>query len=140
MAGYESLLLLLNYNAYRPRVIIDDGYEHQLQILKDRDTGAIRLQASVLRKELKKCASSRPEGPRLTRPRTPVWTAFITHQVTSRTWMKKVDSTTIHLTELPQFIFTTDYDPQLGPGGEHELCFDDKEGASLGIKRLKYLC
>ena len=50
--------------------------------------------------------------------------------------MKKVDSKTIHLTELQQFIFMTEYSPQLGPGGEHELCFDDKECATSGIEGL----
>lgn len=66
--------------------------------------------------------------------RTPVWTAFITHQVASRIWMRKADSRTIHLTELQRYIFTTEYSPQLGPGGEHELHFDESDGSSPGIQ------
>ena len=44
--------------------------------------------------------------------------------------MRKADSRTIHLTELQRFIFTTEYSPQKGPGGEHELRFDESEGLS----------
>ena len=51
--------------------------------------------------------------------------------------MRKVDSKTIHLTELQKFIFTTEYSAQLAPGGEHELCFDDKEGSSPAIEWLE---
>jgi hypothetical protein len=69
--------------------------------------------------------------------RTPVWTAFITHQVASRIWMRKPDSRTIHLTELQRFIFTTEYSPQLGPGGEHELHFDESDGSSPGNEQFK---
>ncbi len=36
------------------RIIIDDNYQHALQILKDEDSGGIRLQASVLRGPLKR--------------------------------------------------------------------------------------
>ncbi len=74
------------------------------------------------------------DGPILTIDRTPVWTAFITHQVASRTWIRKADSRTIHLTELQRYIFTTDYSPQLGPGGEHELSFDESDGSWQGIE------
>ncbi|KAL9609051.1 MAG: hypothetical protein Q9167_006149 [Letrouitia subvulpina] len=35
-------------------VIIDDDFEHALRLFKDRDSGAIRLQASVLSGELKR--------------------------------------------------------------------------------------
>ncbi len=34
------------------RSITDDGYVHALDIYKDRDSGAVRLQASVIRGEL----------------------------------------------------------------------------------------
>ena len=36
------------------RLIIDDNYEHVLRVFKDRDSGAIRLQASVRSGELKR--------------------------------------------------------------------------------------
>lgn len=34
--------------------IIDDNFEHALRVFRDRDSGGIRLQASVLRGELKR--------------------------------------------------------------------------------------
>lgn len=36
------------------RKIVDDHYEHALRLYRDRDSGALRLQASVLRGELKR--------------------------------------------------------------------------------------
>ena len=42
--------------------------------------------------------------------------------------MRKADSRTIYLTELQRYIFTTEYSPQLGPGGEQELHFDESDG------------
>lgn len=36
------------------RLIDDDQYEHILRLFKDKDTGVVRLQASVRRGELKK--------------------------------------------------------------------------------------
>jgi hypothetical protein len=54
--------------------IMDDNFLHVLKILRDRSSKAIRLQASVLRGEMK---------------RTPVWTAFIHHQISSRRWIER---------------------------------------------------
>ncbi len=62
--------------------------------------------------------------------RTPIWTAFITHQVQSRRWMRQVSSKVVHLADLQRYIFTTDYTPQVAPGGKHELCFDQSSGTS----------
>ena len=44
----------------RRRVILDDNYRHALQILKDENSGGIRLQASVLRGHMKRsvCTSA----------------------------------------------------------------------------------
>ncbi|KAG7001996.1 hypothetical protein G7Y79_00030g065290 [Physcia stellaris] len=91
-------------------LIIDDYYEHALRVFKDRDSGGIRLQASVRGGDLK---------------RTPVWTAFITHLIASPTWMWRDPHSpkTVHLADLQRYIFTEDYTPQLGPDGEHELRF-----------------
>ncbi|KAL8736964.1 MAG: hypothetical protein Q9181_002160 [Wetmoreana brouardii] len=88
--------------------IVDDNYEHALRVFRDRDCGGIRLQASVLSGELK---------------RKPIWTAFITTHIESQRWMRKVNSKTIHLADLQQYIFSTEYNPQSGPAGQHELRF-----------------
>jgi len=36
------------------RMIVDDYYQHALRLYRDKDSGGIRLQASVLRGDLKK--------------------------------------------------------------------------------------
>ncbi len=113
------------------RRIVDDHYEHALRLYRDKDSGGIRLQASVLRGDLKRwILKPRPSSFILTSFswRTPVWTAFITHQVQSRKWMKQVSSKVVHLADLQRYIFTTEYYPQLSPGGKHELSFIDSGG------------
>ncbi|KAL9028379.1 MAG: hypothetical protein Q9196_003245 [Gyalolechia fulgens] len=77
--------------------IIDDNYEHALRVFRDRDSGGIRLQASVLRGEMKRT----PVAPKI-----------------------------IHITDLQRYVFTTEYNPQLGPRGEHELRFVSSRDAS----------
>ncbi|KAL8757428.1 MAG: hypothetical protein Q9184_004217, partial [Pyrenodesmia sp. 2 TL-2023] len=86
--------------------IIDDNFEHALRVFRDRDSGGIRLQASVLKGELK---------------RTPVWTAFVTTHIQSERWMRKAGPKVIHITDLQRFVFTKEYNPQLGPQGQHEI-------------------
>ncbi|KAL8785318.1 MAG: hypothetical protein Q9195_008687 [Heterodermia aff. obscurata] len=97
-------------------LIIDDHYEHALRVFRDRDSGCIRMQASVRSGDLK---------------RTPVWTAFITHLINSRTWKWRDSHSpkTVYLADLQRYIFTEEYSPQLGPDGEHELRFTTSEYA-----------
>lgn len=80
---------------------------------------------------------SKPQPPCRFRPnsfyfcrvgRTPVWTAFVTHHVTSSRWIREVGSKTIHLADLQRYVFSSEYVPQLGSGGEHELVFMKAEG------------
>ena len=65
--------------------------------------------------------------------RTPVWTAFITHSVCSSRWIRNFGSKTIHLADLQRYVFCSEYVPQLGPGGEHELVFKKIEGMLCGV-------
>lgn len=134
---------------------MDDHYEHALRVYRDRDSGAIRLQASVKDGELKRyrpfpfthlilaplCCVAIPDHP-FRFPsnlyyfhvgRTPVWTAFITHNVCSSRWMHRFGSKTIHLADLQRYVFSSEYVPQLGPGGEHELVFKKIEGTLHGV-------
>ncbi|KAL8805807.1 MAG: hypothetical protein Q9182_001719 [Xanthomendoza sp. 2 TL-2023] len=97
-----------------PSKIRDDNFEHALRVFRDRDCGGIRLQASVLRGELK---------------RTPVWTAFITTHIESQRWMRKAGRKTVHLADLQRYVFSTEYNPQLGPQGQHELRFESSRDA-----------
>ncbi len=100
---------MLIYN----RKIEDDNFLHALRIFKDRDSGGVRLEASVLRGELK---------------RTPVWTAFVTQYVGSTNWMRWVEPKVIQLRDLHPYVFSPDYTPQRGPRGEHELRFTTTQG------------
>ena len=53
----ETLMLILHLSISLTcsRCIVDDQYEHVLRLFRDRDSGAVRLQASVRRGEFKKC-------------------------------------------------------------------------------------
>ncbi|MCJ1345946.1 hypothetical protein MMC31_004156 [Peltigera leucophlebia] len=82
--------------------------EQALRLYKDRDSGGIRMEASVLRGQLK---------------RKPIWTAFITHHVYSNRWMRKIDSRTIQLAELQRYVFKSDYDAELDPDEQNNLSF-----------------
>ncbi|CAG8280674.1 unnamed protein product [Penicillium salamii] len=72
------------------RKIDDDGYLHGLRIWEDRVTGAVRLQASV---------HGGPMG------RTPVWTAFITHNIGKEKWIRTEDSRTVVLRHVRPMVF-----------------------------------
>ncbi|KAL3464423.1 hypothetical protein BJX64DRAFT_96561 [Aspergillus heterothallicus] len=97
--------------------ILDDDYMHALRVYRDKVTGAVRLQASIHRGEMK---------------RSPVWTAFITEQVKTRGWIRMIDPKVILLRDLRQTIFTSsDYTPPKTRKGQHRLHFcsqDDAEG------------
>jgi hypothetical protein len=103
------------------RKIIDDNYQHALQIFKDSNSGGIRLQASALRGPLK---------------RSPIWTAFINYSIASRKWSKVVEPRKIHIYDMNRYIFSTDYQPQVGPRGEHELLFLDSSGKNASIRHF----
>lgn len=42
--------------------------------------------------------------------------------------MRKAGPKTIHLADLQRYVFSSEYVPQLGSGGEHELVFLKTEG------------
>ena len=90
------------------RLIVDDYYEHALRLFQERDTGVIRLQASVQSGEFK---------------RKPIWTAFITHQILSFIWILRDSPKVFHLEDLQQYIFSDDYSPGTSPTGEFILYF-----------------
>ncbi|KAL2003602.1 hypothetical protein VTN02DRAFT_3148 [Thermoascus thermophilus] len=103
--------------------IVDDGYLHALRVYRDTISGALRLQASVHSGEMK---------------RSPVWTAFITHHLTNRSWLRRVDSKTIHFRELQRTIFISDdYTPPRGPRGEHVLTFTTRAEADSFLNTLR---
>ena len=99
-------------------IIIDDNYEHTLKVLKDEDSGGVRLQALAARGPLKRC---------------PIWTAFIGVQVQARGWARQAEQKKVYLSELNRYVFTFDYEytPHYGPNGEHELCFEKSSGVYI---------
>ena len=61
---------------------------------------------------------------------TPIWTAFITQQIHSLSWISRPASTTVHLAGLSPYIFIAedDYKPQISEDGKQELIFRSFEG------------
>ncbi|KAI9374685.1 hypothetical protein BJX61DRAFT_274704 [Aspergillus egyptiacus] len=97
--------------------IVDDGFLHALRVYRDRATGSIRLQASIHKGEKK---------------RTPVWTAFITDQIRSKSkgWVRLVEPKVVLLRELRQTIFTfPEYTPPKTQRGGHVLHFMNRTDA-----------
>ncbi len=91
--------------------ILENEYEHHLMLLRDKDSGGVRILASVAHGEVK---------------HMPVWTAFITHQIHSPTWMKRTGRETVSLKDLHRYVFENEY--KLPTTGAGDLVFDDREG------------
>ena len=98
--------------------IFDDHAEHGLCLFREKDTGVVRLQASVLTGELK---------------REPIWTAFITRQIHMPKWASWDSKKVVFLADLQQFVFTNDYSPQNTSTGEFLLNFISSFGTTLVI-------
>jgi hypothetical protein len=77
--------------------ISDDGFWHSLIVYKDQMTGGIRLHAAVWSGELRQC---------------PVWTAFVTNQATSSTWLKRVSRRKVRLSDVQLYVFCQEYQQQ----------------------------
>jgi hypothetical protein len=62
--------------------------------------------------------------------RAPVWTAFITQYLGTRSWIRRPDSKVVVLRELRQtiFMFAADYTPQKTSRGDHILQFTNRAG------------
>ncbi|KAH0832510.1 hypothetical protein FOPE_01105 [Fonsecaea pedrosoi] len=106
--------------------IRDGGYRHVLRLYRDKRTDAVRLEAAVLDKEMKDS--------------TPIWTAFITHKITSPSWFRwPKNSSTIYLAELQRHVFSSEYSPHVRANGEHLLDFEVFTDAEDFVKTLKDL-
>ena len=121
------------------RRIVDDHYEHGLRLFRETQTGVIRLQASVQTGEVKRQVASKLPNPQsmiaavltFMKHRKPIWTAFITHQITSSIWMSRVSRRVVQLAELNRHVFTDEYVPQRTHTGAHELNFIHTSGMVL---------
>ncbi|KAJ5494180.1 hypothetical protein N7463_010267 [Penicillium fimorum] len=98
--------------------ITDDQYVHALRVYKDLVTGAVRLQASVYQGEMNHKHS------------TPVWTAFVTHSLGKRNWLRSYDSRTVIVRDIKPVIFMSmdDYTPPQTSLGHHILEFTSSSG------------
>ncbi|KAL5339166.1 hypothetical protein BJX70DRAFT_364560 [Aspergillus crustosus] len=105
--------------------IMDDGFQHALRVYRDKITGAIRLQASVHKGEMK---------------RSPVWTAFITDQIRTRGWIRLVESKVVLLRDLREVTFMfPDYNPPKTTRGEHLLKFTTRADTEAFITTMAEL-
>lgn len=115
--------------------IIDDGYLHALRIYRDTVSGAVRLQASIHKGEMKRCVLACYVMTCallivlcLVSLRAPVWTAFITHHISSSAWLRRPEPKTIYVRELRRAIFSSEYAPPKTQRGEHILQFTSRSG------------
>ncbi|KAK4941221.1 hypothetical protein LTR28_008945 [Elasticomyces elasticus] len=96
--------------------IQDDSYLHALRLLRDPLSGGMRLEGSALR------------GPM---QNTPIWTAFITLHLASRSWLQWVESKVVWLKDLKPYVFCEGYSPPRARTGEFELRFTTRDGTCM---------
>ncbi|SPQ18953.1 ac2ded5a-847b-42b1-9134-2f1cee772df4 [Thermothielavioides terrestris] len=103
--------------------IIDDGFKHSLIVYEDIQTKGLRLHAAVWEGELRRC---------------PVWTAFVTHQSQSPTWLSRRSRRRVWLKDVQLYVFCNTYHQEnmrQNKSGAFEIVFDKEEAA----KRFKEL-
>lgn len=82
---------------------------------------------------------------------TPIWTAFITHYISSPTWFRRTkNSSTVYLADLQRHVFSSQYSAHIAANGEHFLDFELVQGrigrvdedfeAGLIASRCRRLC
>ena len=89
--------------------INDNQFRHRLRLLRDKDSGGKRIQAS---------ATGAMEN-------MPVWTVFITHQIHSPAWMRR-SGRAVLFDDFHHHIFTADYSPPAAIDGEYGLTFENQ--------------
>ncbi|KAK0628124.1 hypothetical protein B0T17DRAFT_486231 [Bombardia bombarda] len=98
--------------------IIDDGFKHSLIVYEDLQTQGIRLHAAVWEGELRQC---------------PVWTAFVTHQSKSSTWLSRRSKHRVWLKDVQLYVFCNTYrqeNMRQNKSGAFEIYFVSEEGAA----------
>ncbi|KAL2168443.1 hypothetical protein VTG60DRAFT_7245 [Thermothelomyces hinnuleus] len=97
--------------------IIDDGFRHSLIVYEDLQTRGLRLHAAVWEGELRQC---------------PVWTAFVTHQSQSPTWLSRRSRHRVWLKDIQLYVFCNTYrqeNMRQNKLGAFEIHFDREEAA-----------
>ncbi|OJD39813.1 uncharacterized protein BKCO1_200083 [Diplodia corticola] len=92
--------------------IQDDHYLHAFRVFKDRNTGAVRFEATARRGPMHK---------------TPIWTAFVTQYIGRKGWMRRVGSRILSMSALHPYIFCDNYSPPRGRDGQFELRFTSRK-------------
>ncbi|KAK3397688.1 hypothetical protein B0T20DRAFT_354485 [Sordaria brevicollis] len=98
--------------------IVDDGYKHSLVVYEDQQTNGIRLHAAVWDGELKQC---------------PVWTAFVTAQSQSSTWISRRSKHRVWLRNIQLYVFCKNYRQEVqrqNKSNAFEIYFVTEQGAS----------
>jgi hypothetical protein len=140
--GWARFTLYECPEAHIFRQIRDDNYLHALRVFLDKDSDAVRLQASIMQGEMKRyhrSLSASPASPLTDHvSRTPVWTAFVTESIASSiassTWLRKIGPEIVCLTELHPHIFSSNYTPPRTNRGEFLLHFTSFDGKDLVLK------
>ncbi|KAL2269899.1 hypothetical protein VTJ83DRAFT_2083 [Remersonia thermophila] len=103
--------------------IIDDSYKHSLIVYEDMPTRGLRLHAAVWEGELRQC---------------PVWTAFVTHQSKTPSWLSRRSRHRVWLKDVQLYVFCNTYrqeNMRQNKLGAFEVQFEREEAA----KRFKEL-
>ncbi|KAL8414666.1 hypothetical protein RB594_005759 [Gaeumannomyces avenae] len=105
--------------------ILDDGFSHYLTVFKDPDTEAVRLHAEVSEGDMKQC---------------PIWTAFVTHQSRSPTWIQLKRGGVVLLMDVNLYVFCKEYREEKMRQNKHgafEIHFKNP-GAAVKFKECFY--
>lgn len=87
--------------------------KYYLSVYCDQPSNSIRLQGSIRGGHL--------QG-------TPIWTAWITHAITSPTWLQQLDRKIILLRALQPHVFSSRYEVERVEDGSYLLQFDSSQG------------
>ena len=90
-------------------VYLDNGSKRILSIYRDRPSKSIRIQSSIRGGSSHGC---------------PLWTAWITHFVTSPTWIEVTERKTVILRDLRLHVFSSKYTPARTPNGHYIFKFE----------------
>ncbi|TKA69419.1 hypothetical protein B0A49_05494, partial [Cryomyces minteri] len=96
--------------------IQDDSYLHAFRIFKERATGCMRFEASVRRGVMES---------------TPIWTAFVTHDLSRPDWLQWIDTKILGVKDLHPYLLCKGYMPPRGPSGDFELTFTSRQATTI---------
>ncbi|EFW98664.1 hypothetical protein CMQ_4516 [Grosmannia clavigera kw1407] len=123
MVLFHCTFVALKSQCYRTRQIkpedriIDDGFKHSLIVYRDTESHSIRLHAAVWEGEMRQC---------------PVWTAFVTNQARSSSWLRRKGRHRVWLRDVQLYVFCNIYREdhmRQNKSGAFEIDFASEEAA-----------